>query len=420
MKKIFIFFIILLINNVFLSEVNANSSDKETYFIVTAYYSPLANQENYSYSVYNKRQRTYIEEMRLQWKWTHWASWKKVFVWMLAWPKNYKFWTKIYLEWLWIWEIADRWQAIVNKGKRGYKYDRIDVWMWYGDEWLKRATNWWKRKVRWKILDKNIKISLNYDHIKTNSIWNNRENTLTKKEKRKKIIDIFRKKIEKSNEIKELQRVLKELEYYNWELTWKYDDVVDAVYSFQLSKEIVKSEYSPWAWNFWPITRKKLEKTYNDFLLNREKERLRIIKINEEKKKEKQRLEKLVKKYNELKQLAQIKAIEKVDYIWNVKFWDVSIWVRELQKSLKLLWFFDHKDTAIYWNITRDSIISYQIDRKIIKSKYDIWAWVVWPKTRNALKNDLFNIELNILVKNENMNLNEVLAFSDNSKKSSS
>ena len=415
MKKLFILLIILL-SNIFLlvNSVDAANWDNEDYFIVTAYYSPLPNQENYSYSVYSKRQRTYLEEVRLQGRGTHWASWKAVFVWMLAWPKNYKFGTKIYLEWLWVWEIADRWWAIVNKWKRGYEYDRIDIWMWYGDEWLQRATNWWKRKVRWRILDKNMKITLNYDHIETTKLWISKLKQISKKEKRKKIIDIFRKKIEKSNEIKELQRVLKELWFYKWNITWKYDDVVDAVYSFQLSKQIVKSEYSAWAWNFWPITRKKLEKTYNDYLLSREKERLKIIKLEEQKKKEKERLAQIKNKLLELKEISFKNADKKLDFIWNPKFWEVSVSVRELQNSLKQLGYFNYKDTAIYWNITRNSIISYQLAKKIIKSKYDLWAWIVWPKTKVSLKNDLAIIYLKELVKKENFDKNDILALNIN------
>jgi len=128
MKKIlsFLLLTLLFISNILMFE-DVFSSDND-YFVVTAYYSPLENQEYYL-------TWDYVSEKRLNWQWIRWASWKWVFSWMLAAPKNYKFWTKIYLEWLWIWVVEDRWWAIVNAWKRWYSSDRIDVWVWYGDEW---------------------------------------------------------------------------------------------------------------------------------------------------------------------------------------------------------------------------------------------------------------------------------------------
>lgn len=136
--------ILLLI--VFIFTINSNFVFAETssdYFIVTAYYSPLPNQNYYL-------KGNYEDELKLNWMWIAWASWVWVYEWMLAAPKNYAFWTKIYLEWLWIWSVEDRGGAIVNSWVRWYEHDRIDVWMWYWEEWLRRALYWWKRKVAWK------------------------------------------------------------------------------------------------------------------------------------------------------------------------------------------------------------------------------------------------------------------------------
>ena len=139
MKKILS--ILLIIGIVIPSLITNVYSDNNTgYFVVTAYYSPLPDQEFYLTGNYNS-------EKRLNWEGISWASGKWVFSWMLAAPKNYKFWTKIFLEWLWVWEVSDRWWAIVNAWNRWYKSDRIDVWVWYGDEWLRRALYWGKRKI---------------------------------------------------------------------------------------------------------------------------------------------------------------------------------------------------------------------------------------------------------------------------------
>jgi hypothetical protein len=157
-------------------------------FIVTAYYSALPNQKHYSYSIHRKRYRTYYEELKLQWWWKVWASWKKVFSWMIAAPKNYKFWTKIYLEWIWVWVVEDRWGSIVNAWDKWHEFDRIDIWMWYWYEWLIRAKNWWQREVYWEILDDNFdykynitfndNISDKYPFIKQNKYGLSLYNTL--------------------------------------------------------------------------------------------------------------------------------------------------------------------------------------------------------------------------------------------------
>lgn len=407
MKKLISYIIITLTFIPFLIS-DTNAEKNESYFVVTAYYSPLPNQEHYSYSVYTKRERTYEEEKRLQWQWIAWASWKAVFSWMLAAPKNYKFWTKISLEWLGVWEVADRWGAIVNKWVRWYGYDRIDVWMWYGDEWLKRATYWGKRTIKWSFVAKEIKVNLDYKIIPApdwviKSIANNFKRKIISK------IDIFSKKITSNAEIKQLQDTLTEMNIYSWEIDGKIKSTIDSVYAFQLSKKIVIWTYSPWAWFYGPITRAALKKEYNLFLVEKENKRLELARIEELKEKEKLRIKNLSLKFNEFAELSSNKAWDKLKLIWSPKFWEISSSVRELQNTLKLFGHFDYKDTAIYGNITKNSIISYQLDKNIIKDKNDYWAWIVWPKTKKAIKIDLKNKFLNEIVELEEFDLNELV-----------
>lgn len=126
-------------------------------FYVTAYYSPVLWQNRYT-------TWTYFGDVKLNWSWKSTASWKKVFAWLIAAPKNYEFWTKIKLEWLWVWIVEDRWWSIKNSSKSGFDYDRIDVWMWYWDEWLTKALKWWKRKVTWKIITDSVEYSQVTEH----------------------------------------------------------------------------------------------------------------------------------------------------------------------------------------------------------------------------------------------------------------
>ena len=88
------------------------------YFTVTAYYSPLPDQKYYL-------KWDYDAERRLNGMWIRWASGRAVFSGMIAAPKNYQFGTKVYLQWLWVWDIQDRGWAIVNAWERWYKHDRL-------------------------------------------------------------------------------------------------------------------------------------------------------------------------------------------------------------------------------------------------------------------------------------------------------
>jgi len=479
MKKIFSLLLILtLFFNIFIpfKSFAAHQATKEKYFIVTAYYSPLPNQKFYL-------KGNYEAEKRLNWEWIRWASWKNVFSGMLAAPKWYKFGTKIYLEWLWVWEVSDRWWAIVHAWNRWYNYDRIDLWVGYGDEGLKRALYWWKRKIKWKILPSNSKITIDYKKIpsptwatkwlkkisnifniplwinsnpnqikelqkflqkiglykgKINWIYNNEvidiiynfqiENKLIKPgqlywawywwyktrnlflkkylnwdfDSNKNIIttknipqkyDIFSKPLKTIDDTKKLQKILKQLNLYSWEIDGSYSNIKNIILNFQLENNIIKSKNELGAWYFWPKTRAKLKEKYNEYQ-----------KQEELKKQEEKRKKELEEKFKQLQELSLKQAKKEISNIWTPKFWEVSPRVRELQKKLKILGYFNYKDTAIFWNITKQSIIKYQLDKKIIKSKNELGAGYFWPKTREQLTNDLAKLILNTQI-NKNKEL---------------
>jgi 3D (Asp-Asp-Asp) domain-containing protein len=133
--------------------ISVESEYQETFVVATAYYSPLPNQKRYL-------RWNYESEIRLNGNGTHGASGKGVFNGMLAAPKTYEFWTKIWIDGLGVGSVEDRGGAIVSKGNRGYEYDRIDIWMGEGDEWLKRALSWGKRTVKARIYkEKSVKVA---------------------------------------------------------------------------------------------------------------------------------------------------------------------------------------------------------------------------------------------------------------------
>ena len=362
-----------IINIIYNDKSVKNDSNfiKDDFFIVTAYYSPLPNQKYYL-------KWNYEAEKRLNWEWIKWASGKWVFSWMLAWPKNYRFWTKIYLEWLWVWAIEDRWWAIVNAWKRGYWYDRIDIWVWYWDEWLRRALYWWKRKIKWKIIDSNSKITLNYNNLKS-PLWVT--NKLVKTKKVKSIKD----------EYYNLQDILTKLWLYNWDIDWDYLKIKEIIISYQIDKKIIKSRYSYWAWYYWPKTRKNIKQ---DFDLYLEKENYKNL---------------LLEKYNQIEKMLLEKVNVEITQIWSINYWNSSFGVRIFQKKLSKLWYFKEKDTAFFWDITKKSLINYQIEKNIISNSNEQWAWIFWPKTKKQLKKDLKQLYLDEFLLNENFTKEELM-----------
>lgn len=214
-------------------------SKEERYFYVTAYYSPLPWQEKYL-------RGDYEAEIRLNWKWVRWASWKEVFPWMIAAPRNYAFWTKIYLEWVWVWSVEDRWGAIVNSWERWHEYDRLDIWMWYGDEWLQRALKWWTRKVKWKVLEWNQSVTIEF-------------NTSPVTKYRGLVVDA-EKPVDTS--VKDLQSLLSDMGLYNGEIDWDYSKVKNILIKYQIEKWIIEDEFDEQAWYFWEKTYAAIRKQF--------------------------------------------------------------------------------------------------------------------------------------------------------------
>jgi len=97
-------------------------------FKISGYYSPKPVQDVYT-------RDTYDAEIRLNGRGTHGASWAPVFNGMVAAPKSYAFGTVIVLPGLGIWQVKDRWWAIVASDW----YDRIDVRVGEWDEGIHRA-----------------------------------------------------------------------------------------------------------------------------------------------------------------------------------------------------------------------------------------------------------------------------------------
>ena len=115
------------------------------------------------------------------------------------------------------------------------------------------------------------------------------------------------------------------------------------------------------------------------------------------------RKKELEKQFKDLEGIANKDAKKEILAIWKPVFWEISMRVRSLQKLLWLLWYFNHKDTAIFWNKTRESVVKFQLDKKIIISKNDKWAWVFWPKTIETIEKELWKVILKEKIEKENL-----------------
>jgi len=290
---------------------------------------------------------------------------------MLAAPKTYGFWTKIYLDGLGIGSVEDRGWAIVNAWNRWYHYDRIDVWMWYGDEGLRRANFWGKRTVAGYKVDNTSATSIDYKNVPA-PLWATVNLKKTDKATEEKVYSFTSPVTSLSpvSEIKNMQSVLHTLWYaLQDEVTWTFwEKTRENIINFQLDTWVIQSINEVWAWHFWPKTREKINSLYVAYLELENKKKL----IEED--------------FDRVTDIAAARSEQIITSFWNPRLNDISDWVREMQKNLALLWYFDHKDTAIFGNITRESIIRLQMDTGVIQDKNSSDAWVFWSKTKNEFK----------------------------------
>lgn len=329
-KIFFIFFILFSFNfQVFWSTT-------DTCFTITWYYSPLKDQARYS-------TKSYEWDIRLNWWWIAWASWKEVFAWMLAAPRNYPFWTKIYLDWYWVWVVEDRWWAIVSKAhwRNSTWCDRIDVWMGYWDAWLTRALRWWKRKLNWAVVSKNTPISLEF------------KNTVLEK-----YVDLTVTPESSKEEIERLQRLFTSLDLYSWEIDWRYWSIEVDLLKYQKRVWLVDDNEDWWAGYFWVKTLSKLMADYGWVF------------------KEKKWLPEFIVKYD-------FSPYEELEISPESSESDI----KKLQKLFFDLKLYNGSIDGRYSSI-ENVLLSYQMKADIIDNNDDWWAWYFWKKTFFALQSE--------------------------------
>ena len=319
-------------------------------FIVSGYYSP-SQWQTFFY------RGNYAKETRLNGMWIRWASGKKVFNGMIAAPKTYSFGTKIFFEKYGIWEISDRWWAIVTAWNRWYKNDRIDIWMWKWTQWLMKALSFGKQKVVWYVCNKKNNIEVWFDMNKF---------AISPKFFEETFWWVWQTTWRKDKWVVILQGYLSQLWYFNESPTWYFGPITEnSVCKFQIKYKLsYAGKYD--CWYLWPKTRRKLKSILTQKWLYKNK---KIVSI----------------KRKTTTIIHQKKEIKKVTYYrWFTK-WEIDSNIKILQKHLAKLWYYKWDITGKYDWKTINAVFDFQVKTKIIKQTNISVGWYLWPKTRSKL-----------------------------------
>lgn len=68
------------------------------------------------------------------------------------------------------------------------------------------------------------------------------------------------------SDIRKVQEIFKKIWVYNWDINWKYEDIIDSIIAYQISKNLITNKYADWAWWFGPKTRYQTKQDYLNYL----------------------------------------------------------------------------------------------------------------------------------------------------------
>ncbi|MDD3861524.1 MAG: peptidoglycan-binding protein [Candidatus Gracilibacteria bacterium] len=364
----------------------------EDTFVISAYYSPLPCQQKYATG-------SYEADIRLNGHGIRGADGTAVYPGMIAAPKIYPFGTKMNIPGVGIVAVHDRGGAIVKAGERGYSYDRLDIWMGYGDKGLKRALEWGKRTVNVTVYgisdsvvegiyltdysdDEYIPNECSYtvqDSSPSNTsavstalsvLKEDDETTKLAKKYNLELADKLSNYLEpgvKGENVRELQEELRRLNFYRTEPTGIYDKITEhAVFKFQQSQGIVSDQDEIGAGIFGPKTRQEL----NEIIASRNERRVLIAQAS-------------TGKPSEVK---PSDASGKTFIASELDYGTTSSDVVKLQSILKEKGYFASSSFSEYYGVeTREAVVNFQKDNGIISSESDKGAGRVGPSTLKIL-----------------------------------
>ena len=346
MKNLLIISIASVVFSFFVGDAEAKSQGEKRHFTITGYYSPLPDQNFYITG-------SYESEITLNGRGISGADGTPVYPGMIAAPKSYPFGTKICVPNFGCGTVHDRGGAIVEQGERDLaKYDRLDLWMGYGEEGLLRALAWGVPSVECELfgVDAEVKDRVSFQvPMPLNQI-----------------IDLptkvtFGKNLSfgaKGDLVKELQRSLAKLGFYEGLIDGNYDEKLKiSLLTFQKKNFVVNEADEYGAGVFGPKTRDILSEEIQHF---ETQERIQ-------------------------------KAWEDFHFEDKVMYGARSRAAYKLQEVLIQQEFLDHAPTGYFGGITKDALLEFQLSHGIIASENDIEAGKVGAETTTLLNSILMN-----------------------------
>ncbi|MDA1061065.1 MAG: peptidoglycan-binding protein [bacterium] len=348
-------------------------------FTISAYYSPLPCQNRYATG-------SYSGDIRLNGSGVNSADGTPVYPGMIAAPKSYPFGTKMDIPGVGIVAVHDRGGAIKATNGIPGVYDRLDVWMGYGDKGLERALNWGKRTFDVVVYGQNDSISeqialdgfsddertprdcvvdtfsnetISGEQISsTPEVESTPALSSTPEVESPSVIQVTRLdadlKIGSSGpKVTELQNELKRLNFFKTDLTGYYGPVTEhAVFKFQQSQRLVGDLESQGAGIFGPKTRDRMNEIF------------------------------VARSYTTI-QVAQTTAENFEGLLaYEIGYGATGPEVTSLQKFLKARGFFEGSFvTDYYGSVTREAVRKFQLEYNLIDSSSDSGAGHVGPST---------------------------------------
>lgn len=336
------------------------------YFTISAYYSPLPCQNRYATG-------SYEGDIRLNGYGVHGADGTDVYPGMIAAPKTYAFGTKMDIPGIGVVAVHDRGGAIKPSNGQEGVYDRLDIWMGYGDKGLTRALNWGKRTMDVVVYGVNDSIE---EQIALDGYSSDEaapgfceagaivteakpvENDITVQNIDTGVTDVTAlsrdlKLGDSGQEVRELQKQLQALNLFKADITGYYGEVTQhAVFKFQQIQNLVADKNSLGAGIFGPKTRDHM----NEILVAKKYTTVLVAEASLDRKKQSIALE--------------------------LGFGMSGKEVALLQQFLKDQGFFKGAlITEYYGNTTRDAVIQFQLANNIINSMSDSGAGHIGPAT---------------------------------------
>ena len=370
-------------------------------FTISAYYSPLPCQEKYTTG-------SYKGDIRLNGNGTNGADGTPVYPGMIAAPSSYAFGTKMYIPGVGTVAVHDRGGAIVkNDGANGV-YDRLDIWMGFGDIGLQRALNWGKRNVDVTLYGVNSAIveeillsnyssyeavaqDCSYEEPREPEIYDVTDHleVVSPPVIEEPAVDVELSEQlgltlqfgDEGDAVVSLQKELNQLNYYRGDFHGIYDEVTEhAVYKFQQSQELVADMTSLGVGIFGPKTKDRL----NEIISSRNYTNVLVAVTTKEKLEnevlvaevEVEAVAELVAMEAEEKAVAQKYLVNEMDYGL------VSPEVAKLQQFLSNQDYFRGVLMTEYFGPqTQEALLAFQLDQQIIASVDDHGAGRVGPST---------------------------------------